>query len=556
MKFAFCPYCGYKLNDEFAFCPKCGKRLPIDGESDETVATPSETVAKTDETDDLFGGALAGVKSSSDDFDFSLVDKALDEKIKEKEELDKKRKLIRVLCIRGKFDEATALCNELLESDPEDYAAYVGFVRIESKNYTAFEGEEIEKAVEVVRQIFSTDFDSDADFSAYLKKRGDYFAEKKAAQLKAEEERKAKAEAERKAKEEADRKAKEEAERKAKIKEEFKIEGTTLKEFKKREYVGEVVIPDGISLIAGAFNGCKLTSVIIPGSVKLINSGAFVYCVNLVKVIVAESNPHYYSENNCIIEKSTKKLIVGCKTSEIPGDVTAIGECSFCGRELTNIRLPNGVKTIERCAFYKCHALQRVVVPNGVSVIGDNAFFGCGALTDVFIPESVKLIDFYAFAGCVNLVKVIVAESNPHYYSENNCIIEKSTKKLIVGCKTSKIPSDVLSIGENAFFGCKTLRNISIPSGVETIGKDAFYGCESLENVIIPNSVINIDEHAFYGCKSLKDISIPYSVKTMGWDVFNCCDSLKNINYEGSVSEWREITGGRSVCCCGIHFKK
>ena len=37
MKFAFCPYCGYKLNDEFAFCPKCGKRLPIDGESDETV---------------------------------------------------------------------------------------------------------------------------------------------------------------------------------------------------------------------------------------------------------------------------------------------------------------------------------------------------------------------------------------------------------------------------------------------------------------------------------------------------------------------------------------
>ena len=434
MKFAFCPYCGYKLNDEFAFCPKCGKRLPIDEESDETVATPSETVAKTDETDDLFGGALAGVKSSSDDFDFSLVDKALDEKIKEKEELDKKRKLIRVLCIRGKFDEATALCNELLESDPEDYAAYVGFVRIESKNYTAFEGEEIEKAVEVVRQIFSTDFDSDADFSAYLKKRGDYFAEKKAAQLKAEEERKAKAEAERKAKEEADRKAKEEAERKAKIKEEFKIEGTTLKEFKKREYVGEVVIPDGISLIAGAFNGCKLTSVIIPGSVKLINSGAFVYCVNLVKVIVAESNPHYYSENNCIIEKSTKKLIVGCKTS--------------------------------------------------------------------------------------------------------------------------KIPSDVLSIGENAFYGCKTLRNISIPNGVETIGKDAFYGCESLENVTIPNSVINIDEHAFYGCKSLKDISIPYSVKTMGWDVFNCCDSLKNINYEGSVSEWWEITGGRSVCCCGIHFKK
>ena len=102
---------------------------------DKIIYSLSSSVAKTDETDDLFGGALAGVKSSSDDFDFSLVDKALDEKIKEKEELDKKRKLIRVLCIRGKFDEATALCNELLESDPEDYAAYVGFVQIRRSTY-------------------------------------------------------------------------------------------------------------------------------------------------------------------------------------------------------------------------------------------------------------------------------------------------------------------------------------------------------------------------------------------------------------------------------------
>lgn len=381
MKFTFCPYCGYKLNDEFAFCPKCGKRLPVDGASDETTATTSETVATTGETEDLFGGALAGVKSSSDDFDFSLVDKALDEKIKEKEELDKKRKLIRVLCIRGKFDEATALCNELLESDPEDYTAYVGFVRIESKNYTVFEGEEIEKAVEVVRQIFSTDFDSDADFSAYLKKREDYFAEKKAAQLKAEEERKAKAEAEKKAKEESDRKAKEEAERKAKeeaarkvkeaaerkvkeeaarkakaeaarrakeeaerrakaeaarkvkeeaerkakIREEFEIEGTKLKRYKKKDYTGEVVIPDGITdIVAWAFSECKLTSVQIPISVTSIGEGAFYKCNSLKNI----------------------------NSQNIPGSVTSIG----------------------RSAFYECPSLTYIFVPNSVKSIGEYAF--------------------------------------------------------------------------------------------------------------------------------------------------------------------------------------
>lgn len=409
MKFTFCPYCGYKLNDEFAFCPKCGKRLPIDGESDETVATTSETVATTGETEDLFGGALAGVESSSDDFDFSLVDKALDEKIKEKEELDKKRKLIRVLCIRGKFDEATALCNELLESDPEDYAAYVGFVRIESKNYTAFEGEEIEKAVEVVRQIFSTDFDSDADFSAYLKKRGDYFAEKKAAQLKAEEERKAKAEAEKKAKEEADRKAKEG----------FEIEGTTLKKFKKQKYVGEVVIPDGITVICKkAFCSCSLTSVKLPDSVKIIDESAFGCCYSLTRI-------------------------------NIPNSVVSIGKRAFyyC-KSLVKITIPDGVTSIADEAFSACYSLTSVTIPGSVKSIGDEAFIDC-SLESITIPGSVKSIGKRAFmSDAGTLTKVVIMNG-------------------------------VKSIGEGAFSYCE-IESVTIPSSVTSIGEGAFDCCDDI----------------------------------------------------------------------------
>ena len=57
-----------------------------------------------------------------------------------------------------------------------------------------------------------------------------------------------------------------------------------------------------------------------------------------------------------------------------------------------------------------------------------------------------------AFSGCSGIESLVVATGNKKYHSANNCIIETETKKLIVGCKTSIIPSDgsVTSIGDGA----------------------------------------------------------------------------------------------------------
>lgn len=126
----------------------------------------------------------------------------------------------------------------------------------------------------------------------------------------------------------------------------------------------------------------------------------------------------------------------------------------------------------------------------------------------------------------------------------------------------------VTSIGQKAFYCCKSLRSITIPASVTSIGEDAFYNCSSLtaikvaegntvydsrencnalihtatntlirgcQNTSIPNSITSIGKRAFNYCFSLKSITIPASVTSIGEGAFNCCFSLKYIALIDSV---------------------
>lgn len=49
------------------------------------------------------------------------------------------------------------------------------------------------------------------------------------------------------------------------------------------------------------------------------------------------------------------------------------------------------------------------------------------------------------------------------------------------------------------------------------------------DNVVIPSNVISISEHAFDGCKSIKKIVVPDSVKKLDSGIFKYCSSLEEI---------------------------
>ena len=65
--------------------------------------------------------------------------------------------------------------------------------------------------------------------------------------------------------------------------------------------------------------------------------------------------------------------------------------------------------------------------------------------------------------------------------------------------------SALRKIGEEAFYGCTSLRNISLPEGLELVGKKCFCMC-GLEEIAIPNSVVTLEDGALYHCYSLKRV--------------------------------------------------
>lgn len=130
----------------------------------------------------------------------------------------------------------------------------------------------------------------------------------------------------------------------------------------------------------------------------------------------------------------------------------------FTGLSFMGSALNDGVPE-----FYKCTALTSVVLPPLFDI--GRSFYGCTALTSISIVEK----DIFAMtspAGC-------------------NCIISKERMgyeqvTLVVGCKSTVIPSKVKVIADYAFGGMATMESITIPANVTEIGNRAFVCCTCL----------------------------------------------------------------------------
>lgn len=300
-----------------------------------------------------------------------------------------------------------------------------------------------------------------------------------------------------------------------------------------------VTIPDSMTSIGvEAFRGCdSLASITLPfiGANRTANSGynhvfgyIFGYTITSSSSSVSGATYQYYYNRqyyHYYIPASLKTVILSDNMTSIGSGV--FDNCS----SLTSVTIGNSVTSIGSSAFSDCSGLTSVTIPNSVTSIGSSAFEDCIGLTSVTIGNSVTSIGYYAFRGCSGLESLVVTTGNKKYHSANNCIIETETKKLIVGCKTSIIPSDgsVTSIGNDAFRDCGSLTSVTIPDSVTSIGDRAFYSCSGLTSVTIPDSVTSIGDYAFRGCRGLTSVTIPDSVTSIGESAFYDCSGLTSV---------------------------
>jgi hypothetical protein len=93
----------------------------------------------------------------------------------------------------------------------------------------------------------------------------------------------------------------------------------------------------------------------------------------------------------------------------------------------------------------------------------------------------------------------------------------------------------VTEIRDNAFFDCKSLKEIEFPDTLERIGHHSFYACISLESVNIPESVESVGTGSFCGCTSLSKAEIDADIEYLPESCFRACTSLTEITVPESV---------------------
>lgn len=128
------------------------------------------------------------------------------------------------------------------------------------------------------------------------------------------------------------------------------------------------------------------------------------------------------------------------------------------------------------------------------------------------------------------------------------------------GCNTLTevtLPNTVKIIGYQAFCKCSNLTKVIIPEGVKKIGQAAFYGCSQLTSITIPSTITNMDtaflgntalshvtltngiskisSNAFERCTGLTEVEIPASVDQICPFAFNGCTSLKSVLLEKNI---------------------
>lgn len=148
-----------------------------------------------------------------------------------------------------------------------------------------------------------------------------------------------------------------------------------------------------------AFIDCEsLQSINIPKSLYYIEAGAFLGCKSLSKITVDKDSEYFTDANsNCIIEKSSNKLILGSKDTIIPNYVARIENYAFYESDISKVSIPASVKAIGLFAFRSCSKLSSVTIEDGVETIYWGAFKDCTSLKSVTIPESVTTIENLAF---------------------------------------------------------------------------------------------------------------------------------------------------------------
>ncbi|MDE5792334.1 MAG: leucine-rich repeat domain-containing protein, partial [Oscillospiraceae bacterium] len=228
----------------------------------------------------------------------------------------------------------------------------------------------------------------------------------------------------------------------------------------------------------------------------------------------------------------------------------------FCtNQNITSAEIPSEidghkVSTIGKNCFSNCASMTEVSIPDTVTSLEDYAFQGCSSLTEIYLPASVSQIGDYVFDTTENMTKFEVDSENKSYQSSDGVLYDKAGGTLLKYPESKPdIHYAVLDTCQNiadwAFIGAIYLETIDLKQ-VKTIGEDAFYYCVALREITIPEGITELTGAVFGCCAELQQVILPSSLKAIGDKCFYSCITLQNINLPAGLQK----IGAYAFCHC------
>lgn len=292
-------------------------------------------------------------------------------------------------------------------------------------------------------------------------------------------------------------------------------------------------------------------------------------CENLIEEVTISKTVHNFDQpyicTVCGNGTATEGLLYKYNSDEDTYTVTGIGTASgdiiipyyYNGKPVTEI----GDDAFHACGeYFGGSKFTGVVLPDSIVRIGNQGFCECTDLKSITFGKGLTQIGFNAFGFSIALEEIHVKEDNPVYHSAGNCLIETVSKKIILGCGKSVIPTDnsVNTIGESAFSNAKLADSFVIPANITSIEDWAFSSCTGMKTITLPEGV-SVGQYVFAYADGLKEITVPESVKVISQETF-AYSNLDRVYYYGTKTQWDELTGGYTTtdydvyCMGGLQY--
>lgn len=209
-------------------------------------------------------------------------------------------------------------------------------------------------------------------------------------------------------------------------------------------------------------------------------------------------------------------LVIPAKLNGIA--VSKIGDSAFKGNTaLTSVTVSSGIESIGTSAFENCTSLATITLPTTITRIGEKAIYNTAYYnkeSNWKKPPTDSSSGNIGFGNGMGQIawEDIAAQDLEYLYLGTNLIeisfsgsysLKKETRVIadgaFAGCDAERVTlsNTLVTIGEKAFKGCKSLKEVEYNENIETIGDYAFDGCTSLESIDLPDKYIEMSSTSF-----------------------------------------------------------